>query len=181
MQVRALPTWLWAKYVLFLAALCIQIVLVSKSPCSALCACLTPLRTYTQSSTETSTHKHTRFQLLSSMFVPLLSFLLELSFSRVIPGSVTLIQVQIGFKEPPNIEFAFISFSLPSTIWLTAELNPIEAGTLRWFPDECPCHFPLQTWDNSWKVLVWPSELFIVRKQGCGGSQPASQGALKST
>lgn len=59
--------------------------------------------------------------------------------------------------------------------------NQIWAGTRRWFPDKCPCHFPLQTWDNSWKVLGWPSGLFIVRKQGCGDSQPASQGAQEST
>ena len=72
-------------------------------------------------------------------------------------------------------------FSLPSTIWLTAESDQIWAGTRRWFPDKCPCHFPLQTWDNSWKVLCWPSGLFIVRKQGCGDSQPPSQGAQEST
>lgn len=118
------------------------------------------------------------FQLLSSVFVPFISFQ-RLFSTEVIPGYVTLIQVQINFKKPPHLHVLPSSegFSRSSTVCLTAESDQIEAGTRRWFPDKCPCHFPLQTW----KVLASPSGLCIIRKQGCGNSQPSSQEAQEST
>lgn len=100
--------------VLFVAALCFHIeTLLRSHPCrfGHYCA-LTHTHAFS-----VDTHKiHTvntsqTFQLLSSVFVPFRSFhhCWGTLSAGVIPGSVTLIQVQIDFKEPPNIEFAFIS------------------------------------------------------------------------
>lgn len=151
--------------------------------------------THTHSSTASCEHPQTHtmyksptFQPLSSVFVPFstpfiaVKGLFQKGSFQVLSHSF---KCKWTSKSPQKLNLHLFpsseGFSLPSTIWLTAESNQIRAGTRRWFPDKCPCHFPLQTWDNSWKVLGWPLRLFIIRKQGCGDSQPASQGAQEST
>lgn len=182
--------------VLFLAAVCISIQMVLRRQMflviPAVYACITRLHTHC-STAQVNTHEYTpctRFQLFNychqSLFL-LTPFIAAKGLFQ--QGSFQVLSHSFKCKwtsKSPQILnlHLFLSseeFNLPSSIWLTTESNQIRAGTQRWFPDKCPCHFPLQTWDSSWKVLSWPSGLFIVRKQGCGDFQPASPGAQEST
>lgn len=161
-----------------LDALCLRMVLRGKSPqltlffvqiwhrCSQGLKC-NPMRTHQC--------KHAS----NSGFFPL--FFVSFSSSRgVISGSVALFQLEGGLQKGSQIiHLHFFAPSEGRPLELSAEFNQI--GAQSWVSDKCPRHFPLQTWDNSWKAFDWPSGFLIMKKQGRGGSQSASQRALEST
>lgn len=124
------------------------------------------------------THTITHCVHVSNVFLAVLisvrSF--QLFLTGVIPGSVTLIQTQLDFKDPPNIEFAFIS--------LSGEVQPSEHHLTRSGiqPDlsrnpmlvSGQVSMPLISADVR-QLFSCPSGFFIIRKQGCGDSLPSSR------